>query len=70
MNQSPWEVNNRPADQEISLLLFTPEVCFRDDKSLPLNPILSQINPVHIFLSYLFKIYFNIIPVSQVDSSL
>jgi hypothetical protein len=30
-------------------------------KSQPLNPILSQINPVHILTSYCFKIYFNII---------
>lgn len=47
---------------------FSHEICYLYEhtvqynvhNSLPLNPILKQINPVHILKSYFFMITFNI----------
>jgi hypothetical protein len=39
-------------------------------KPLPLNSVLSQINPVHISVSYLLQTCFNIILVTQILFSL
>jgi len=38
------------------------ESYYRIHKCPPPLPVLSQISPVHVFLSYLLKIHFNIIP--------
>jgi hypothetical protein len=49
------------AIQEIPNILQNLKFHSRVHKNPPLVPILSQINPVHITTSYLFKINFNII---------
>jgi hypothetical protein len=41
----------------ITRLLCNPEVHYRDHKNTPLNPILLQINPVHILIPYLLKLH-------------
>jgi hypothetical protein len=62
MELSPsWETANCAATQELSNTLWNPKVHCRVHKSLPLVPIINQINPVHITPSYLSKINFNII---------
>jgi hypothetical protein len=52
--------DSRSACQEISLLL-NPNVHYRVHKSPPVDPILNQMNSVHIVTPYFFKINFNII---------
>jgi hypothetical protein len=49
------------ATQEFRKILCNTKVYYRAQKSLPLGPILSQINPVHTIPSYLSKINFNVI---------
>jgi hypothetical protein len=54
-----WAAANFAAAHELSRILWDPKFHYRVHKIPPLVPILSQIDPVHNILSYLFKIYFN-----------
>jgi hypothetical protein len=71
MKLSPsWEVNSRPATQELSYTLRNPKFHYRVHKSPPQIPILSQMNPVHITTSYFCKIYLIMIfPLTSRSSS-
>jgi hypothetical protein len=61
MQPSPsWEDVSRSATQDISSILWNPNVHYRVHKSPLLVSILSRINPLHITPSYISKIYFNI----------
>jgi hypothetical protein len=57
MEHSPsWEANSDISSQEISRILWNPKVQYRVHNSPPLVPVLSQMNPVHTFPTYLPKI--------------
>jgi len=61
MEPSPsWEANSHSASPEILRPLRNKKFHYRL-KSPPLVPFLGQLNLVHIFTSYFFKINFNII---------
>jgi hypothetical protein len=46
-------------------LLGNPKVYYRIHKNLPLVPVLSRTNPIHILISKFSSIYFNIILTSK-----
>jgi hypothetical protein len=55
--------------QEISSLLWNPNVRCLVHKSTPLVPVLNQLSPVHTFSSYFPKIWSNIVSSSTLRSS-
>jgi hypothetical protein len=62
MELSPsWEAVNCAATKEFPSILWNPKVQYRVQKSPPLDPILSHIDPVHITPFYFSKIHFNIV---------
>jgi len=53
MEQSPsWDAVSHSDSQEFPGLLWNPKVHYRVHMRPPLFPVLSQINPVRIFLNY------------------
>ena len=55
-----WEADSSSANQEISGILWNPEVHYRIHKKPPPDPILNQINLVHAPLFHFLGIHFNI----------
>jgi hypothetical protein len=60
MEHSPWEVKRYPASHKIPKILWNTKVLCHVHNSPSLVPILSHMNPLHTFTSYLFKIHFDI----------
>ena len=55
MDWSPHETDRFSARQQISHISWNPECCYFVHKSPPSVPVLSQISPVCVLLSYFFK---------------
>jgi thiol-disulfide isomerase/thioredoxin len=70
MGQSPWEANSFSGSPEVPCILWNLNVHCHLHKSLPLVPILSQINPVHALRSCFYKIHFHVILPSMLASSM
>jgi hypothetical protein len=64
-----WEANSRSTGQETPCLSCNPDVHYRDHKMPPLEPVMSQINLIHILTPQFYKIHFNIIVPSTSKSS-
>jgi len=58
MEQSPWEVNSHSAFPDV---LQNLKVYYQVHKSLSLDPVLSQMHPIHTFPPCFPKIHSNII---------
>jgi hypothetical protein len=56
-----WGAVNCAAPQEPPSISWNPKAQYHVQKSPPLVPILSHINPIHSIPSYLSKIHFNIV---------
>jgi hypothetical protein len=56
-----WQAANCAATHKLPSILWSLKVHYRVNKSPPLVPILSHIDPVHTIPSYLSKICFNIV---------
>jgi hypothetical protein len=66
MERSPsWESDSHWNSQAIIRLLWNPKVRYHVHKRQPLQLILSKINPVHSFTSYVFEAQFNLRLVSE-----
>jgi hypothetical protein len=61
MAQNFWEANHCSTGQEITCLIRTLKVRNRVHNSLPLDPDLTQLNPVHNLTDCFLKIPFNVI---------
>jgi hypothetical protein len=58
-NYTPWNrVVLEKLRQELPHLVWNPKVHYHVHKSLPLDQILSLINPIHYLTPYFFKTYF------------
>jgi hypothetical protein len=58
MEHNPfWEVGGRIHSQEIFRILWKPKVHYRIHKNSPLDPALSQMDPVHILSAFHNKIH-------------
>jgi hypothetical protein len=57
----PGEAKSHSASQKIPRLLRNPKVYYRVHNSLPLDPILSQLNPIYAPTLYFFKTHVNAI---------
>jgi hypothetical protein len=60
-DHNSWEANTRSTSEEISFLLWSPKERHQVHNSPPLDPILSQLNPVRLIYSYLPKVHLNVI---------
>jgi hypothetical protein len=56
-----WKADCHSAYQKIMLSLWKPKVHYRLYKSPPLDPILSQPNPIRLIYPYLPKVHLNVI---------
>jgi len=61
VKKSPWEADSHSASQKIRQLLWNTKIRYRVHRNTPLDPNLSQLNPVHSLTLILPKIRFNII---------
>jgi len=60
MEQSPsWEANNSSGSQEFPHILQNLNVQYHFYKSPPLDPVLSQMHPLHAFPLYFPNIHYN-----------
>jgi hypothetical protein len=71
MEQSPsWEDNSRSGSRDVPHLLWNPKVHYSVHKSPHLVPIMSQVNPAHIFPPHFPNIHSSVISPSTPRSSM
>jgi hypothetical protein len=56
-----WKAISRSDGQEIPILLWDANAHYRVHKRSPLDPILSQMNPVYALIAGYFKSHFHIL---------